>query len=322
MSNKFYTRENFGDISIFVNSVNGAYDPTKPDPYEPKIGPSVAPKAEKPLSPYTENGRQFVDVPQADGKILKTPLSEYNPPPPIDNNIYKEFTLRMYKYPADTTGKIIPITKFNPESNKDEPFVIKQGPDNNGVYSTTSYFPAFKDALAQCIKYQDDCYAVVIKNPGSTESRVGSKYLFELAKKPLSNQKNEKSDSESLLCDNTYVSYIKNTREDGRTNIMPNSVACDFSTTAVSYTGSSKVPEKSTSSTPSKSGGIPSKPVKPKKIPWVTIGIVGGIVLILLIGGGIYYYKKQNESEDVPDSSESIPTSKLIKKQGGYFFFV
>ena len=119
MSNKFYIRENFGDISIFVNSIIGKYDPTKPDPYEPQIGPSVAPKEETPLIPYKENGIFYVDVPQADNTVVKTALSQYNPPKPIDNNIYKKFLLRLYKYPADINGDIIPITK------KDEPFVIQ-----------------------------------------------------------------------------------------------------------------------------------------------------------------------------------------------------
>jgi hypothetical protein len=330
MSNKKYTREDFGDISIFVNSIRGAYDPTAPDPHNPTNGPSVAPKVIRPLSSYRENGQEYIDVPQADGTTVKTLKSQYNPPPPIDNNIYKDFSLRMYKYPADTSGNIIPVTKYNTETKKDEPFTIQQGPDNNGVYSSTSYYPSFNDALAQCIKYKDECYAVVIKDPGNSDSRVGSKYIFELAKKPLSNQKNEKSDSESLLCNNTYVSYIKNNREDGRSNIMPNSIPCDFSTSSVSYGGNSKVSNKSEDDTPSESKGIPSRTVKKKPIPWRIIGIVSCVIIILLIGYGIYYYRKQNTPDDASDSASDstpelvirTPTSKLIKKDGGYFFFV
>jgi hypothetical protein len=65
--------------------------------------------------------------------------------------------------------------------------------------------------------------------------------------------------------------------------------------------------------------------VKKTQIPWLLI--IGIISAIFIIGGGIYWYYKMGPGS-VSDSVSNLPnvptvsTSKLIKKSGGYFFFV
>ena len=269
-------------------------------------------------------------MPQADGTKIKTLLSDYKPPVPADNNIYKTFSLRMYKFPADKIEKLTPVlsTVIDPETKKYKPIVISQGIDDSGVYSLSSYNTALKNALFECIKLQDRCYAVVIEDPNdsnSSGSRLGTKYTFQLARKPLSIEKNLKSDSESLLCNQKYVSYIKN-EFDGKpanSNIMPNTISCDFSPNGpIKYSGSANNTTNDPNAPPKddKPVVIPERPyVKPDGPPWGII--IGVVVAILLIGGGLYYYFNFVKEDDTPVKIVAH-TSKLIKKKGGYFFFV
>jgi hypothetical protein len=306
--------EHFSDISYFPNTVNGAYDPTKPDPLNPNA-PSIPNNAPKPLTPYLSNGVKYVDVPQPDGTKLTIPESDYNPPQPVDNNIYGDFTLRMYKLPADLTGNYIPITKPDPVTGTPTPIKINQPMDNDtGKFTKSSFLIGLNTAISQCIKFKE-CYAVVIP-----DSKNSSYYTYYLAQKPLSNNKNANSDNEYFLCNNEYVSYLKNLKEDGRSNIMTSTVSCDItSNRPISYSGSGstkKTPEVLSPSTfKYKSGG---KSVDVEKPPYLLYGCIG--VIVLLVIGGIYYYNTQ-VSADEPVVS-SVNTSKLIKKKGGYFFFV
>jgi len=323
-------REKFSDISLFRNStIVGSYNPTIPDPNDPNPNaPSPPPANISPLTPYKENGVSYVDVPQPDGTKIKMLEKDYTPPVPTDNNIYKTFSLRMYKFPANKSNELTPVlsTVMDPKTNQYKPIVISQNIDDSGVYTSSSYMKALNNALFACIKLKDQCYAVVIQDPGdSSGSRLGDKYTFQLARKPLSNEKNLRSDSESLLCDQKYISYIKN-EFDGKpanSNIMPNTISCDFSPRgAISYSGSAN----NTTNDPNapkkddKPVEIPERPYKkPDGPPW---GIIIGIVVaILLIGGGLYYYFNYVKEDDTP-AKIITHTSKLIKKKGGYFFFV
>ena len=314
--------EHFSDISFFINNITGAYDSTKPDPLNPNA-PSIPNVPVTPITPYSVNGVSYVDVPQSDGTVIKTLASDYKPPIPVDHNIYGDFTLRMYKLPADLTGNYIPLTSPGPD-NKPIPIKFNQPMDNDtGAFTKNSFIIGLNTALSECIKFQDQCYAVVIPDPGQS-----SYYTYYLAQKPQSNNKSPNSDNEYFLCNQGYVSYIKNKNQNGNSNIMSSTISCDFtSNNKISYGGSgvSSNSNQDNSNTP-----LTLSPTaylylhandgpKVKSQPPYLLYIGIGVVVLLIIGGIYYYYTQVANNEPV---TSSIHTSKLLKKKGGYFFFV
>jgi len=237
----------------------------------------------------------------------------------------------MYKLPADTSGKIIPVTTKDPKTNAITPVTFQDSMDETGTHNNNTFLTGLNAALAECINKGDTCYAVVIKNPidpSVPASSTGNAYVFELAQKPLRNSTN---DSESLSCNTLYSTYIKNKKLNGVSNLMPNSIPCDFTQPPITYTGSSGNSSKSSDNKPPpptkfsyKDAGIS---VKKTPLPWLLI--ISIVCVIIVIGGGIYWYYKMGpgsvSSESSASSASSMPkvsTSKLIKKSGGYFFFV
>jgi hypothetical protein len=318
--------EHFSDISYFPNKMQGAYNPKpRPNPV-PKIpavlnSPGVAnppsvknpPSVENPPSgpppqiiPYIEDGVSYVDIPQLDKTVLKSSGTDYG-----------NYTLRMYKLPADLNGNFIPVTKLDPTTNESTPVKFDQPMDNvTGRYNKQSFMIGLNTALIECSKFQDQCYAVVIPDQGQS-----SYYTYYLAQKPPSNNKSPDSDNENFLCNQGYVSYIKDKTQSGRNNLMSSTVSCDFNKNQqILYSGAGVNPTKKEEDVPSvfkykDANKVPREVEQPPYLLYIGIAVV-----IVLVAGGIYYYKTQVE-DDKPVTT-SISTSKLLKKKGGYFFFV
>jgi len=326
-------RENFS-LSFFPNTITGAFDPTA----KTDGGSSSSTGADGESASSTggsTTGSSGVATCSANGKsgyVQEDGSCGLNPPPPPppkpDPNIYQPFTLRMYKVPADTSGKFIPITEYNEKEKKDVPKTISQNPDENGKFTASSFLIALNEALGQCIKNEDKCYAVVILNPdmpGMPTSTIGSIYKFQLAQKPLSNQKNTNADSEYMICDKNYLSYIKNNTTTGKSNIMPNTVNCDFSNNGPITLSKGIVNPLAANSGPSAAKEKTSyqyasqgKIVEKTQPPWLLIICI--VFTVLMIGGGLYYYFTQINVPLV--TPIKVPTSQVLKKKGGYFFFV
>jgi hypothetical protein len=235
----------------------------------------------------------------------------------------------MDKLPADNFGNIIPVNTVDPNTNSIIPSVIHSSMDATGTFNENTFKTGLKDALAECIKQGDTCYAVVIKDPRDPTvpaSSFGNAYTFQLAQKPPQNQKN---DSESLFCDIKYFTYIRTK------NTMPNSIACDFNSGPVQYGGSSgnKILGSNKNNAPSPPPDLSYMqmgliPPKPTPFPWTIV--LGVVACILFISGGIYYYYNFGPGATIIPVKKIIKkvakggflTSKFIKKSGGYFFFV
>lgn len=197
------------NLSLFPNTITGKYNP--------RIGsPSSSSSTVK-----DNNDPDASDVPV------------------VDPNIYGDFTLRPNKLPADGFGNIIPVNTVDPSTNSITPSIFYESMDETATYNNNTFLKGLNDALSECIKLGDTCYGIVIKDqPNSaSDSTIYSSneiqekgihkppYKFELAQKP---PQNEKNDSEFLFCNSQYFTYIKNKTTDGSTNIMPNSIACEF----------------------------------------------------------------------------------------------
>jgi hypothetical protein len=317
------------DLSIFPNRIIGKYNP--------KIGSSNPPV-------NSDNGPSTTSP---------SPIPS-NPPISLPDNSMKseEFILRSSKLPADKLGNIIPVNTVDPNTNTVTPSVFYESMDETATYNNNTFLKGLNDALSECIKQSDICYAVVIKyQPNNAydsaiykESDIINKgihtpgYKFELAQKPSSPNINNQNDSESLLCNSLYFTYIR------ETDSMPNSKPCRFDTGEIDYEGSSgnniiKTGSGSGSSTGSTTKSSSKKPKlsykemgkpkpKPAPFPWVmVIGITMGVLFII---GGIYYYYNFGPGAPIVPVKKIVKkvvkggllTSKFIKKSGGYFFFV
>jgi hypothetical protein len=318
--NKNNIRENF-NLSYFSNSITGSFDPTAKDPNDPKYIPTPSAAKPRPASGGTCTIDSLTGTKgyyQDDGTCGKDPPPA--PPPPPDPKIYANFTLRLNKYPVDSSGKPVFITNYDPDSKTDKPITIYQSPDTNGTFNETSFTTSLNGALSECIKRGDDCYAVIIPeadDPSMPASSTGTMYTFQLVKKPPA--KNASADSEYMICNQNYATYLKNI-SNGRSNIMPNTVSCDFKSSAPISLGSNI--KKSDASKPSSSDSSfdylnAGKSTKKESLPW---GLIIGVVLaVLIIGGGIYYYYTQV----VPANALPLtPSTKVLKSKGGYFFYV
>jgi hypothetical protein len=221
----------------------------------------------------------------------------------------------MYKLPADLNGNFIPVTTIDPTTGESTPIKFYHPPDNTtGRYTGQSFRIGLNDALIECSKLQDQCYAVVI--PDNDQGR----YTYHLAQKPPSNNKSPDSDNEFFLCNQGYVSYIKDKTQSGRSNLMTSTVSCDFdSNRPISYGSTGITPDEKKSGAPKvfKYKDAKESPVV-EQPPYLSYFCT--FVVILLVAGGIYYYRTQMV-DDTPVVS-TISTSKLIKRKGGYFFFV
>jgi hypothetical protein len=294
------------DLSFFPNTITGSYDP--------RIGSSNSPASSQTTSSDSSNPGASAPNPK----------------------IYEGFTLRMSKLPADNFGKIIPVMAVDPSTNSITPSIFLDSMDDTGTYNKNTFLKGLNDALTECIKLGDTCYAVVIKDPTDPKvptSSTGLAYKFELVQKPTPNDKN---DDESLLCNPLYYTYLKNKTTNGISNIMPNSIDCDFNSGPVQYEGSSgnnkpkTNTDTSTESPPKDLSYMQMGRVKPKAAPFPWAIVIGVTICVLFIGGGIYYYYNFGPGAPTIPVKKIVKkvvkggflTSKFIKKSGGYFFFV
>lgn len=314
------------DLSFFPNTITGAYDPT--------VGSSGSSN-----SPSSATGAEGSTSTGTSSSQTTTMDSSKSGVAAVDPKIYGDFTLRMSKLPADSFGNLVPVMSVDPSTNSIIPSVINDSMDETGTYNINTFKTGLNAALAECIKQGDTCYAVVIKDPTDPtvpESSIGKAYTYQLAQKPSPNDKN---DSESLFCNPLYFTYLKNKTSTGTNNIMPNSIACDFSAGEVQYGGSS-----GNAVTGNKANEEPAEPpdlsymkmglIKPKPAPFPWALTIGIVICVLFIGGGIYYYynfgpgaptipvKKIVKKVVKNVAKGGFLTSKFIKKSGGYFFFV
>jgi len=320
MSKNINKIEHF-DLSFFPNTITGSYNPKVK---ENSPGPASGEEGSTSSGSSSSSTKAKVTKKSSDGTTS-------SPEPEVDHNIYEGFTLRMSKLPADNFGNIVPIMSVDPSTNKTTPSVINSSMDETGTYNKNTFLKGLNDALAECIKLGDVCYAVVIKDPTDRTvpaSSMGKAYKFQLAQKPPANNKN---DSESLLCNPLYFTYLKNKTSTGTTNIMPDSIACDFSSSGpVTYEGSSKKVQDTKPTPPKDYSYMNMGKVKPKEaqFPWAIV--IGVTVLLLFIGGGVYYYYNFGPGAPIIPVKKIVKkvvkggllSSKFIKKSGGYFFFI
>jgi hypothetical protein len=309
------------DLSFFPNTITGSYDPKVK---ESSPGPASGEEGSTSSGSSSSSTTAKATVKSSDGTTS-------SPEPEVTPKITGDFTLRPSKLPADNSGNIVPIMSVDPATNELTPSVINSSMDETGTYNKNTFLKGLNDALAECIKLGDVCYAVVIKDPTDRTvpaSSMGKAYKFQLAQKPPANNKN---DSESLFCNPLYYTYLKNKSSTGITNIMPDSIACDFSRSGpVSYEGSSKKNTDTKESTPKEYSYMSMGKAKPKetKFPWIMV--IGITVFILFIAGGVFYYYKFGPGAPIIPVKKIVKkvvkggllTSKFIKKSGGYFFFI
>lgn len=321
MSKNINKIEHF-NLSLFPNTITGKYNPKTGSPSSSTVKDNNNPNA-----------------------------------PVVDPNIYGGFTLRPNKLPADGFGNIIPVNTVDPSTNSVTPSIFYESMDETATYNNNTFLKGLNDALSECIKQGDTCYAIVIKYQpnNASDSNIYSSnvikekgihnppYRFELAQKPSQNDIN---DSESLFCNSLYFTYLKNKTVSGVSNIMPNSIACEFNTGEVNYEGSSgnnvtKTGSGTGSGTASGTGsGTKSTKEPPKKgysykdsggskpkktqFPWFMV--ISITACVLFIGAGIYYYYNFGPGAPIIPVKKVVKggllTSKFIKKSGGYFFFV
>jgi hypothetical protein len=315
------------NLSFFPNSITGSYDP--------KIESSNSPSPASGEEGTTSSGRSA----RATTSRATTTSSDgttSSSAPEVTPKITGDFTLRMSKLPADNFSNIIPIMSVDPSTNKTTPSVFYESMDETGTYNKNTFLKGLNDALSECIKLGDTCYAVVIKDPTDPSvptSSFGLAHKFELAQKPPQNQTN---DSEFLLCNSQYITYLKNKTTTGFSNLMPNSIVCEFNSDPVQYEGSFgnnsiKPNSNITPESPKKEFSyMKMGRVQPKSkpFPWgITIGIA---LCILFIGSGIYYYYNFGPGAPTIPVKKIVKkvvkggllTSKFIRKSGGYFFFI
>lgn len=328
MSKNINKIEHF-DLSFFPNTITGSYDP-KVKPSSPSSASGEEGSTSSGTSSSSTTARATII--SSDGSILSSPS------PPEIPKITENFTLRMSKLPADNFGNIVPVVTVNPSTNDVTPSVFYDSMDETGTYNKNTFLKGLNDALAECIKQEDTCYAVVIKDPTDPrvpESSFGKAYKFELAQKPPPNNKN---DSESLYCNPLYFTYLKNRTKSGYSNIMPNAINCNFDSGPVKYEGSSgnnnNDLKNNTKPPPPKSYKYKDMGVEVKSDPFPWLLVIGIIILILIIGGGIYYYYNFGPGAPIIPVKKIVKkvvkkvvkggllTSKFIKKSGGYFFFI
>jgi hypothetical protein len=209
------------------------------------------------------------------------------------------------------------------------PAIFNDSMDETATYNSSTFLTGLNLALSECIKQGDLCYAVVIKDPTDLtvpRSSFGLAYQFQLAQKPPSNSKN---DSEYLLCNTLYSTYLKNKTSTGISNLMQNSIECDIqSYDAIQYNGGSGNFNNNSKNTPSTPIDLSYMKmglnVKKAPFPWIMVLIISGVVLFC-VGVGYWYFNFGPGAPEEPVKkvvNNIVNTSKLIKKSGGYFFFV
>ena len=164
-----------------------------------------------------------------------------------------------------------------------------------------------------------------------------TKYIFQLAQKPTTDTKNASADSEMLSCNPKFITYLKTNNTSGVSNLRQSRQTCESTSTVssgaaynVGGTGLASTGSGNTSGT-SGTGGTE----EPKSFKYMNKGkyieeeksnlpvIIGIVVVILIILGGLYYYFTQvAPGNTVTLESLKNPTSKFLKKKGGYFFFI
>ena len=177
-----------------------------------------------------------------------------------------------------------------------------------------------KAALNACTQYStgaNPCYGIVVENTDIQLPEVALKYTshsytYQLITKPPSNSS---ADSESLICDPAFYTYIKDTyaKSPDPPSCPPPKVVSRASDDDQSTNAPARTPsDVSTFKYFNAPKAAPKESLLQNK--FFLIGVT--IALILIVGGGSYYFMFMKKSDT--DDSYKL----LLKKKGGYFFFI
>ena len=234
----------------------------------------------------------------------------------VDSDELKNKRLADYRASNKTQAEITKEeTKFLGESLT--PFSDTYDSNNRGSPVE------LQNALNACTKYNtgsNPCYGIVIQNTDiglSPEALqyTSKSYTYQLVKKPSSS---DSSDTELLICDPAYYTYIKDTY--AKTPVPANCPPPKVDEPEPENNKPTNAPTDTESSGTKSYTYFNAPKAAPPKVPIYKnklFLIVAAIVLVLMIGGGSYYFMYMKKSDDDDDSLKL-----LLKKKGGYFFFV